>query len=183
MLAWAVVAFLATAMKPVADAGPQLPYLDWGACPFEGCTYQNWQAQRPVTVWLERSHKSQVVYRVRAGEWVEGVTGVVITHKLGVSKVLAPMTVGRGTPVAVVPGDVLLTIHYLGEGYDLFWFKGRTYEDQIADEPVGNPPPPDLKIQVVSRPRCTWWVRVKNKKGQVGWTDQTGNFSHVGAFE
>jgi len=175
---------LATAPQPAARTGPQLPYFDWGACPLEGCTYQKWQASRPVTVWAHRDRKSPVAYGVRTGEWVEALTGVVITYDRGVSKVLAPLTLGQGASVAVVPGDILWILHYGGEDYDLFWFKGKTYEDQIAsDKPDPDPPPPELKIQVISRPRSVWWVKVKNSKGQVGWTDQARNVSHVSVLE
>lgn len=162
----------------------QLPYLDWGACPFECCTYRSWQAVRPTMVWKQRDYQSPLAYPIAADEWVEGLTGVVITYQPGLSKVLVPMTLGRGPSVSVVAGDILLTLHYAGEGYDLFWFKGRTYSDQIAaNEPDADPPSAELKIQVISRPLEVWWVKVKNKKGQVGWTDQTRNFAHMDRCE
>jgi hypothetical protein len=183
-LALAAVAVAAAATGQAADTGPRLPYFDWGACPFEGCTYRSWQAKRSTTVWLHRDRTGPVAYQVAAGEWVEALTGVVITYKPGISKVLKPMTLGQGASVAVVSGDILLTLHYLGEGYDLFWFKGKTYQDQIAsDKPDPDPPPSDLTIQVISRPRSVWWVKVKNKKRQVGWTDRTKDFAHMDAFE
>ena len=183
-LSLAALAIAAATTGSRADNGPQLPYFDWGACPFEGCTYRSWKAERPTTVWLHRDRKGPVAFQVKPGEWLEGITGVVITYKPGVSKVLAPMTLGNDVTVAVVPGDLLYTLHYAGEGFDLFWFNGKTYADQIAsDTPDPDPPPSHLTIQVISRPRCVWWVKVRNAKGQVGWTDQTKNFSHMDQFE
>ena len=80
---------------------------------------------------------------MKPGEWVEGITGVVITSRPGISKVLSPMMLGDNPSVRVSPGEVLYTLHYMGEGYDLFWFRGRTYSDQIAgDKPDPDPPPP-----------------------------------------
>ena len=29
---------------------PKLPYYDWGACPFECCTYQDWTAIKSIRV-------------------------------------------------------------------------------------------------------------------------------------
>ena len=176
------------AALPVRAEEPRLrlPYFDWGACPLERCMYQAWQAVRPTTVWRQRNHASPVAFRVAKGEWVEAVTGVVITYKPGLSKVLAPMTLGQhpDPSVAVVPGDILLTLHYAGEGYDLFWFKGRTYADQIAsDKPDPDPPDPTLTVQVLSRPRSIWWVKVSNKKNEVGWTDHAHNFRNVSLSE
>jgi hypothetical protein len=183
-LALSAAALFVAVLVQAEDPGPRLPFLDWGACPFEGCTYRRWQAVRVTTVWRERDHASPVAYSIGSGEWVEGLTGVVITYKPGVSKVLAPMTLGQGASVVVAPGDILLTLHYLGEGYDLFWFKGLTYQDQIAsDKPDPDPPAPELKVQVVSRARTAWWVKVMNKKRQIGWTDQTRNFAHMDALE
>jgi hypothetical protein len=181
-------ALLAAVLSAVVGASEathlQLPYYDWGACPSECCTYRAWQAIRPTDVRRSRQHESPLAFRVQAGEWVQGLTGVVITYKAGVSKVLVPMTLGENPSVAVAPGDVLLTLHYLGEGYDLFWFKGRTYSDQIASaEPDADPPEPGLRIQVITRPQTVWWVKVKNKNGQVGWTDQTEVFAHMDRCE
>lgn len=171
----------AGASQAQAPSQPPLPFYDWGACPFEGCTYRQWKAVRPVSVWAGRNHH-RAAFTIKAGEWVTGLTGVVITAHSGISKVLVPMTLGEQTTVSVSPGDLLYTLHYLGEGYDLFWFKGRTYADQISGEPGPDPPSPGATIQILSRPQYDWWVKVRNGKGQVGWTDQTGGFTNMDQF-
>jgi hypothetical protein len=158
-----------------------MPFYDWGACPFEGCTYRRWQALQHVTVWNTRNHR-QIAFTIKSGEWVRGITGVVVTTRPGISKVLEKMTVGEGPSVAVSPGDLLYTLHYVGEGYDLFWFQGRTYSDQISGDRDPDPPPPGTKIQIISRPQAVWWVKVRNAKGQVGWTDQTDRFTNMDQF-
>jgi hypothetical protein len=171
----------------LADTGSSerlsLPYYDWDACPFEGCTYRAWKAVRPTTAWTDRDYQSPIALSIKAGEWVTGITGVVVTYQPGLSRVLEPMSLGHDPSVRVVPGDLLLTLHYLGEGYDLFWFKGKLYSDQIAsDEPDPDPPPPALTIQVISRPVAVWWVKVKAEDGKIGWTDQTRNFENMDQF-
>jgi hypothetical protein len=178
-----LLAFLLLLLSPQGEqpVKPPMPFYDWGACPFEGCTYRRWQAVQPVSVWSARNHR-QVAFTVTRNEWVRGLTGVVITTRPGVSRVLVKMTLGESAKVEVAPGDLLYTLHYLGEGYDLFWFHGKTYSDQISGEPDPDPPPPEIKIQIISRPQCVWWVKIRNAKGQVGWTDQTDRFTNMDLF-
>jgi hypothetical protein len=61
------------------------------------------------------------------------LTGVEITTKAGRIKVLKPIELGyaegiKYPAIKAVPGE---TLHYLGEGFDLFWYKGKIYSDQI----------------------------------------------------
>ena len=79
-------------------------------------------------------------------------------------------------------GELLYTLHYLGEGFDLFWYKGQVYSDQIAsDKPDPDPPPPDLNVQVLSRPHYVWWAKVRHKDGRTGWTNEPHKFGNVDA--
>jgi hypothetical protein len=141
-----------------ADDKPRLPYYDWDACPFECCTYQKWEAKEAVDVFAKRSTKSAVVFRVKKGEWVQGVTGVVITYRAGLSKVLKPVEVGFAKDgdkplLSLKPGELLYPLHYEGEGSSLFWYNGHVYSDGIGgfkkDE---DPVPPDLDIQTLEVP-------------------------------
>ena len=128
-----------------------------------------------------------MVFTIKKDEWVTAETGVVITYKAGITKVLKPMKLGyqegqREPSLEVEHGDILYILHYAGEGFDLFWFKGKKYYDQIAsDKPDPNPPSPELNVQVISRPEADWWVRVKNKKGQTGWIKNPPYFENADA--
>lgn len=97
-----------------AQAQPSLPFYDWGACPFEGCTYRRWEAVKSVTVWTGRDRR-HVAFTIKPKEWTSGITGVVITTRPGISKVLVKMTLGNKAKVALAPGDLLYTLHDLGE--------------------------------------------------------------------
>jgi hypothetical protein len=160
---------------------PPMPFYDWGACPFEGCTYRKWKATAPVVVWTSRDHR-QVAFTIKSDEWVQGLTGVVVTTKPGMIKVLAKMELGKDPQVAVAPGDVLYTLHYLGEGYELIWFRGKKYSDQLAGDPTPGPPPRDAEFQVISDPETVWWVKIQNAKGQTGWTNRTDRFTNMDIF-
>ena len=108
----------------------------------------------------------------------------------GVTKVLKPIRLGYrlASPVEgeglldLQPGELLYTLHYMGEGYELFWYKGQVYTDQIASrEPDPESPPPELYVQVLSLPHDVWWAKVRHKDGRVGWTNEPHKFGNVDA--
>ena len=78
---------LAPPIRSQQPAKPHMPYFDWGACPFEGCTYRRWQVVQTATAWAQRDHRSPIVFQVKPREWVRAITGVVITTRPGISKV------------------------------------------------------------------------------------------------
>jgi hypothetical protein len=166
---------------------PAIPYYDWGACPFECCTYRTWIARVPVTIFTSRNEKSDVAFVLKKGERVRAITGVVVTYKFGVTKITQSVQIGyplKGDkPVlSLAPGETLYTLHYVGEGSDLFWYKGSTYIDQISvpEHAWGQIPNAD-NVKVFSRPRYSWWAKVRNKSGQVGWTRKTDQFDNQDA--
>ena len=74
---------------------------------------------------------------------------------------------------------MLYAIHYAGEGADLLWYRGSTYEEGIvARGPSGEAQSTD-GVEVISRAEYVWWAKVRNAAGQVGWTRATGSFRNV----
>jgi len=122
-----------------------------GACPFECCTYRQWTANAPIIVLTARRRNAPVAFRLKAGETVQGLTGVVVTTRAGAAKVFRATTVGARRAKAS-PGDQLLLLHYQGEGYWKFWFRGRIDSDQLPDT---NEHAPDsvLDVRIVNHPR------------------------------
>ena len=166
---------------------PPRMYADFGACPFECCVYQRWGVRADTVLYKERSTRSPVAGRARKGEHVTGLTGVVVTVEPGVVKVKKEMTLGvNGRSVKARPGDVLYLLYYLGEGHYKFWLRGRVYQDEMPTQPRMIQSEEDEAraremIEFVSEPETVWWVKVRNRRGQVGWTPRNEHFTDVGS--
>jgi hypothetical protein len=168
---------LIIACIPSAHSGatPKLPYIDDGACPFEGCVYGKWKATEEVMALKEPKNAAPLAFTIKKDEQVNALTGFVVTNKVGISKVIKPIKMGylqnssdNEEKLNLKPGEIIYTLHYMGEGFDLFWYQGKIYSDEISDEPNPNPSP-DLLLQVISRPDYDWWVEIENQKSEIGW--------------
>jgi hypothetical protein len=40
---------------------------------------------------------------------------------------------------------------------------------------------PDAALRVADPPQTTWWVQIRNARGQVDWTDESEHFSGADA--
>jgi hypothetical protein len=148
--------------------GPKVPYKDVGACPFECCLYRQWTAKKNTILYKQMSEKSSVAFRVKRREKVTGVTGVVITTEAGTVRALKDFTFSNAK-VPVKKGDVFYPLTYLGEGYFRIWYRGKIFEDEVFDQDF---------MKVLSSPDSIWWVKIKNRKGQIGWTKLSENFDN-----
>jgi hypothetical protein len=145
---------------------PVMPFIDKGACPFECCTYRRWNVERPTVVRSSMSDSSPIAFRLKRGERVQGMTGVVITTKPGILRVLKDTTLSEK---ALKVGDEIFILTYLGEGFSKIWFKGSIFEGDPYDPAV---------YKVVQEADATWWVKVRNRAGKVGWSRQPDNFGN-----
>lgn len=154
----------------------KLPFKDVGACPFECCTYREWTAIKETVVLKNMSDNSPALFKIKKGEKIEGVTGTVITTKAGIREALRNAYIyyyeengKRESKVKVRKGEWLSVLTYLGEGVYKVWYKGKIYESHLD--------PPEFKN--ISQPKSVWWVKVKNRKNQIGWTRLTENFDNM----
>ena len=184
-----VVALLFSFGQARAQEKPPLPFTDTGSCPFECCTYGDWHATKPVDVHRSASIDSPIAFRIAQGQLIHAVTGVVITTQYGITKILKPLRIGyardgKSPELSLEAGDVVYTLHYSGEASDLFWYQGKTYTDQIdVPEDAFGSPPNASAVQVVSRPKYEWWVKIRDAKNGIGWTKETKSFSGADACE
>jgi hypothetical protein len=161
---FAFVLLFASAFSRTAEM-PPLPYEHWGACPFECCTYRKWTSRTDLNARRNRDNRSPVAFRIRKGEVVEAVTGVVVTRKPGIVEITETTTFGD---VTIPKGTVVYTLHFEGEGSDFFWYQGQALSGELYAEVVSEPTP-GYPRRVRSLPITEWWVNVKNSRRQTGW--------------
>jgi hypothetical protein len=182
-------------VSAAAQSGPVMPYVDRGACPFEGCVYRDWKATAQVravdfpgpTPWTSYG---RVLFTIAAGETVTAMTGVVVTNVPGKATLFRDLTVenySRGFPqsepasVQLKRDDTIYLLTYHGEGEYTAWVNGTLISNfYVTNFEQPNVPGAGYSSCVVKRtcdgkvlnyPQKTWWVQLRNAKGQIGWTD------------
>ena len=186
MLILLVAPTLALAKTP----SPPEPYVDKGVCPGEGCTYGKWTVVTETVFYKDMDGNSPILFSAGKGEIVTGLTGSVITTQLGKSKATKPIVLGEKKKISLKAGDTVYILSYVGEGYYKLWFNGQIDTDQIGmmtgDESVLNKDDKQVDtfgLQGLKVEKTEWWVKVKNSKGQIGWTIADGNFDQTNLHE
>ena len=110
---------------------PPVPHEDYGACPFECCTYRTWTVEADTEVRSDRRDGAPVAFHVRRGEQVVGITGVVVTMKPGRAIVREPIVIESPKP-GLMPGSLVYVLSYVGEGVWKIWVGGQIYETEIS---------------------------------------------------
>jgi hypothetical protein len=172
---------LVAAGRQSALSAPRMPYEDEGACPFEGCAYGEWQANQAVVVRRARSPRGFVAFTVLKNEKVTAVTGIVVTTSPGRVRFRTPAVLrSLSGPVQVEGGETLYLLTYRGEGLTKAWFKGKIYDDLDGSKAFFNglceTDPTRCPGDILAGARQTWWVLIRNAKGQTGWTYQPERF-------
>jgi hypothetical protein len=149
------------AAQTTGEQKPPNVYIDKGACPFECCTYREWVTRTDVTL-LDRPNGKTVVGRVKKGQKVMALTGEV--HSIPLRTIAHYDHPDAG----VKAGDTIYILHYMGEGYWKVWHDGKLFDmDDFPDKG--------------SKPKSTWWVKLKTSAGAIGWTVEHGNFENQDA--
>jgi hypothetical protein len=153
-------------------------FVDKGVCPGEGCIYRQWKATSDTILYdLPNGEKSiSVVLKGEAVNAIDGEVRVVPT----------PMrVVFKHEPFRV--GETVYLLTYLGEGWMEVWFKGKIgYEevpfiqswmpDNSNVWPTCTEPAPDCWGRIEKREPAEWWILIKRRNGQRGWTKQYDHF-------
>jgi hypothetical protein len=159
---------------------PPVPFEDVGACPFEGCVYREWTARRAVAIRTDRRLTAPVAFRLRAGEKVAALTGVVVTLKAGRVQFREPRTLRTSSgAVTIVPGQTLYLLTYQGEGFTKAWFNGRLYQDVDTVDflnGVCDVDPTRCAGKVIEPSQTEWWIQIRTQAGKTGWTNEPGQF-------
>jgi hypothetical protein len=144
------------------ETTPPHPFIDKGACPFEGCTYREWTATKRITLYDVPKGKHAVGH-LGPGEHVVGITGEVRSIPLRVVATSNHPDPEDQRRVLIKKGEPYCVLHYLGEGTWLVWHRGKltTIENFSESGPF---------------PNAIWWVKVKTSEGLVGWAISDHNF-------
>lgn len=155
---------------------PKLPFRDVGACPFECCTYRQWIANKDTIIYKQLRDNSPIAFRIKKREKVTGLTGIVITKKAGMVKALKELTVKEVSndffnekEFSIKSGDVFYVLTSIGEGFYQLWYKGKFFQDAVDNKE---------SMKILTMPVADWWVKIKNRKGQIGWTKLPENFDN-----
>jgi hypothetical protein len=186
LISMLAASMVSTSQTRAPPASPPVPFEDLGACPFEGCVYREWTARSLVAVRTERRRGATVMFRLRAGEKVSAITGVVITLKAGRVQFREARTLSSSPrPIHIEPGQTLYLLTYQGEGFTKAWFNGELYRDvDTADffNGVCDVQPSRCAGKIIDKSQTEWWVQVRNRLGAVGWTDEPDKFDGKNAI-
>ena len=174
----ATAAAAASASAPARMSELPIPFEDSGACPFEGCSYRMWKTTRAVDLRATRGDTA-VAFRLPANTWVRGVTGVVVTTVPGVVRFHSSTDVeAYHDTLHATPDDTVFVLRPEGEGYVTAWFKGKLRRG-VDGGFFGGACAPGRTCggYVVSEPKTTWWVNVRDSTGRSGWTNDTRAFT------
>jgi hypothetical protein len=145
--------------------------------------YRTWTVEADTRILVDRREGAPTAFHLRSGKTVEGVTGVVVTTKLGRAEVRRPIRIGAERPTEVGPQDEILVLHYVGEGFWRYWLRGQLDEDQLPmkDERCENDAGQRIEcaVQIVVQPETVWWSKVRSRNGREGWTREMDHFGRV----
>ena len=137
-----------------------------GACPFECCTYGNWVADTVIPMYTAPRGTGQPSFRLAKGDPIKTEFGAVYVTSIGLIVVDDTLTLGPADAVRLAPGDTLVLLDPIGEGYWTAWRRGEIIE-QV--------PPffeswwrPRQSGRMIGRPAREWWVR-GSSRGRTGW--------------
>jgi hypothetical protein len=178
------LALVVLASGDATAAGPPVPFVDDGACPFECCSYRDWITEKTTALRASPDPKAKIIGAAFSGDAVQGLAGEVVTSRPGRFRVTAEHVGVDGTRYR--PGDRAYVYTYLGEGAMRLWYAGSMHEEQLhfmRADPGDSPACADRKMcwgQQEAWPESVWWVKVRT--GDVtGWSDQPHNFGNIDA--
>jgi hypothetical protein len=147
---------------------PPLPFFEWKACPFEGCTYREWKAIEAVPLYTTWKKSRTQVRALAAGEKVVALTGVVITYQPGVVRMDRDFE-------ELKRGDRVLTYASHGVGEITAWYKGAFHDFDMTLVAGA--------ATYLETGRKEWWAQVRLRSGRTAWVwmDQA-KFSGVDAL-
>ncbi len=148
---------------------PEAPYIQKGACPFEGCAYGDWVAIEDMDVYGEPDTSSAVTGRIRFGDTVRARTG-----QVHVTPGRAFVTARPEHTPGIAVGREITILEYLGEGRSRVFQDGTFYVGvtiaRTKDRCAENPDRRYCWAEILREPVERWWVEAESAGGiALGW--------------
>ena len=132
---------------------PALPFTVYDSCPYEGCCYRIWFAERDLAARVNPDSASAVAFEILPGEGVLGITGILITSRFGRCTLDPnPDEARKG-----MKPEPITVVGYEGEGFVRAIYHGRLVIVEC-----------DWDREIVE-PAYVWWALVQNRDGKTGW--------------
>ncbi|MGH7577529.1 MAG: hypothetical protein ACREM1_20690 [Longimicrobiales bacterium] len=142
---------------------PENLLLRRGACPFECCIYRNWEATGEIPVVAQERGTAPPVFTIDAGERFRADSGNVHVTSIAV----VPVTDSVGDPPywSFGPGDTLVVLDYVGEGFYNVWHDGSVVEVPT----FWSSGPIEEGEGSLGQHAAEWWVHITMSDGRTGW--------------
>ena len=140
---------------------PAAPYVT-AACPFECCTYGQWEFPAGASLRSRPRVESPEVARIGTGARVRADSGHVRLDTLGLVLVRRDFH-DPDAQLEYRAGDTLLVLDYLGEGFSHVWVRGERRQLSLLHVTTQHGPPvgADTASMAELRPsRAEWWAHV-----------------------
>lgn len=156
---------------------PALPFVS-RVCPFRYCAPATWMASVKTPLFASLRRGARVTTILEAGTNVRGVSGLVVTTRLGQAAVRGTLTAGY-PPVTLSSRDPVFVLYPSAEGGEFaFWSQGVSGTTFIPDQNgCRRNSIPECQIQMTELPHYTFWVQVRTQDGREGWTRQLDHFA------
>jgi hypothetical protein len=128
-----------------------------------------WKVLRAVTVYRERSTSASVVFRLKKGDMVTGLSAHLVVEKGApcVAKRSAYVTpVDGGREVQAAAGTKFTLLYYGGEGS----FVADDGQQHVVVCCLGD------SVACTGEPHLTQWLQVRSAAGRIGWAKGRENF-------
>jgi hypothetical protein len=159
-----------------ASARPPERYVAKGACPFECCSYREWDVLETTPLY-DAPFGSVVVGSAVKGRKVRGVTGDVHLRPAPVAVVHDRLPFARG--------EIFFLLDYLGEDFYSYWRNGEIAAEQLWADDVCLRPSRDCWAEYIEAPEDReepqWWVLIETDDGVRGWSDRPEHFGNKDA--
>lgn len=166
-----------------ANERPPADYVAKDVCPFECCTYTEWDVLEDTEL-VAVPQSIQVVGKAVKGTKVEGIRGEVHLRPTPVAVVFSGS--GSRPEIDIRAGEIVFLLDHIGEGYRYAWHRGAVYSLRTVGKVQNHCPFPskdcwgEFLLPENEQDDYAWWVRVRLPDGTEGWTAEV-NFGNIDA--